>query len=604
MGIMNKMRQRMGIILIVLLVAFVITIVFDWGAGGVGTFMGGSDVVGVVEGKKVTIKDFYETYNMALEQYRRAGVELDLRTTEMIVQQTWENIVNQILWEKEINRLGIAISDEELFYHLENNPPEFLMDQEIFLTDGVFDRSKYLGVLYNPQGNEWVEVERYLRQNVLPYQKLNDLILSSVVADEYEILQKFIDRHTVFTADYIAAPLHMIPDTLIPLHEEDLLAYYHAHKDERFRESERRNLRIVFWPKIPSSRDSAAVIRDLDEIVIRHAEGESFEDLAEIFSEVRDLNLVGDLGWFAREDLEREYRNPVFSGKTGEILAPIIIGDEYHLIKVSDRKKEGGTDMARISLIVRRIDPINTYNYFASEAEAFILDVEAYGFNKALQNTEARLDTIRGGVARNIPFFGDAGYIPGLARWAFQNKPKKLSPVFENEQAFVVAELYGVTESAYIPFEEVRPAVERAVLAEKKKEKSSAMVSDARTAFLRGDSDLKTAADNNPFLEYRTLTFNLENPPYPVGTSPVLGDIVRNISMNAPSPPFLSGNYGYGLIRLTGRSPLDTELFLEKREELRDVILVEKQQAAFENWMNHLREKAEIKDYREQFGLN
>jgi parvulin-like peptidyl-prolyl isomerase len=604
MGIMNKMRQRMGIVLIVLLVAFVITIVFDWGAGGVGTFMGGSDVVGVVDGKKVTIKDFYETYNMALEQYRRAGVELDLRTTEMIVQQTWETIVNHILWEKEIERLGIVISDEELFYHLENNPPEFLMNQEIFLTDGVFDRNKYLNVLYNPQGNEWVEVEKYLRQNVLPYQKLNDLILSSVVADEYEILRKFIDRNTMFTADYIAAPLHLIPDTLVPLHEEDLLAYYHAHKDERFLESERRNLRIVSWPKIPSSRDSALVIRDLDEIILRHSEGESFEALAEIFSEVRDPGLVGDLGWFTREDLEREYRAPVLSGKKGEILDPVIIGDEYHLIKITDKKKEGGDDLVRISLIVRRIDPINTYNYFASEAEAFILDVEAYGFNKALQNSEARLDTIRGGVAKHIPFFGNAGYMPGLARWAFQNKPKRLSPVFENENAFVVAELYGITEAAYIPFEDVRPAVERAVLTEKKKEKSAVLVRDARAAFLRGDTDLKTAAENSPFLEYRNLTFNLENPPYPVGTSLVLGDIVRNISMNIPSLPFPAGNYGYGLIRLTGRSPLDTELFVEKREEIRDLILVEKQEAAFEHWLNYLKEKAEIKDYREQFGLN
>jgi hypothetical protein len=41
---MNKMRDRMGIILIILVLAFVVTIVIDWGGQAVfGTFMGGRD---------------------------------------------------------------------------------------------------------------------------------------------------------------------------------------------------------------------------------------------------------------------------------------------------------------------------------------------------------------------------------------------------------------------------------------------------------------------------------------------------------------------------------------------------------------------------------
>ena len=140
--------------------------------------------------KKITIKSFYETYNSALEQYRNAGIELDARMTESILQQTWETVISQILWEQEIDRLGITVSDEELYHHLEANPPEFLKTQEAFLTDGAFDYSKYLNILKNPQGNEWLEIENYLRSSVLPYQKLNDIIISSVIVDENEILQK------------------------------------------------------------------------------------------------------------------------------------------------------------------------------------------------------------------------------------------------------------------------------------------------------------------------------------------------------------------------------------------------------------------------------
>ncbi|MCK4531060.1 MAG: SurA N-terminal domain-containing protein, partial [Candidatus Marinimicrobia bacterium] len=180
--------------MIVLIAAFVITIVFNWGAGGVDTFMKDGDVVGVVNGEKITIKSFYEAYNSSLEQYRNAGIKLDARMTESILQQTWETVVSQMLWNQEIDRLGITVSDEELYHHLEANPPEFLKTQEAFLTDGAFDYSKYLNILRNPQGNEWLEIESYLRSNVLPYQKLNDIILSSVIVDENEVLQKFSDQ--------------------------------------------------------------------------------------------------------------------------------------------------------------------------------------------------------------------------------------------------------------------------------------------------------------------------------------------------------------------------------------------------------------------------
>ncbi len=413
MGIMDKMREKMGIIMIILIAAFVITIVFNWGAGGVDTFAKDGDVVGVVNGEKITIKSFYEAYNAALEQYRAAGVTVDARTSEAILKQTWETVVSQILWQQEIERLNITVSDEELYHYLEVNPPEFLKTQEVFLTDGAFDYGKYLNVLRNPQGNEWLEVERHLRANVLPYQKLNEMIVSSVVVDENEILQKFTDQSVIYSANYLSAPVYLLPDSIFSLYEEDLKDYYNENKDELYKRDESRSIRYVYWEKVPSSEDTAAVMLNLEDIALRYQEGESFEDLAQIFSEDIEEGTSGDLGWFSKSDLRKEYREPVFAAKPGEVLDPIIIGDEFHLIKVTDKKVEDGVEEANISLLIRRIDPLNTYDYFATEAEAFTLDFESYGFAKAYENVDAGLDTINGGFTKEFPYFcqiGGGGY--------------------------------------------------------------------------------------------------------------------------------------------------------------------------------------------------
>ena len=594
----------MGIIMIILIVAFVITIVFNWGAGGVNTFMKDRDVVGVVNGEKISIKSFYEAYNAALDQYRDAGVTVDARTSEAILQQTWETVVSQILWKQEIKRMGISVSDEELYHHLEMNPPEFLRNQEVFLTDGVFDYSKYLNVLRNPQGNEWIEIEKYLRDNVLPYQKMNDIILSSVVVDESEVLQKFSDQSVIYSANYLSAPVQSIPDSLFTVYDEDLKAYYEENKDDLYKQQERRKIRFVYWQKIPSAKDSADVLYDLEDIKLRCTEGENFDDLAQIFSEDQTEGASGDMGWFGKTELRPEYQKPVFSARVGDILEPIVIGDEYHLIKVTDKAVQDGKTKVRISLLVRRIDAVNTYDYFATEAEAFVLDVESYGFVRAYQNVEAKLDTLNGGFSKEFPYFGNLGYFPALAKWAYRSEKGDLSPVYENDQAVVVAELIGIEPESYMPLEDVKTSVQRGVLAELKLEKSSELVKEAYGTFMSGGATLLDLSNANPYLEYKSFSSSIEELPYPFGSTPAFADVLRNMAVNSISAPFPTGRNGSVFIQLTGRTPIDEELYVKKHDEIKQALLEEKQQVAYQSWIANLKEKADIKDYRVEFGLN
>lgn len=604
MGVMNKMRERMGIVLIVLVLAFVLTIVIDWGGGGVGTFMGGRDHVGTVNGEQIKINEFYEVYNQLLEQYRNAGMELDAQNTEMALQQAWETAVNQLLWEQEIERMGISITDEELFYYLEKNPPEFLKSQEVFLTDGEFDYQKYLDVLYNPQGNEWLEIEQYLRANVLPYQKLNDMIMTSVVVDEQELMQAYIDQYVEFEAAYVAVPAHKFADSLITYEEAELQAYYNEHKDSRFKEEERRNLRYVYWEKIPSPADTADVLEDLQDFALRHEEGEDFNELAEIFSDNQEEGLSGDLGWKKRSELPAEYRQAVEKAQSGEMLEVLNIGEEFHLIKLNDKRKKDGETEYHVSVLIRRLDPMNTYDYYASEAEAFSLDAESYGFTRALEDTEGKLDTVRGNFSRDFPYFNKLGYFPALAKWAFRSKTGDISSVFENEQAFVVAELYSVQPESYIPFEDVRASIVRALMAEKKAERSQALAESIHNAYLRGELAMEEAAEKYAPAEYKKIKFRLSNPPYPFASAPAFADVIRHLPENTVSDVFSAGQYGAAFVQLLDKSEIDQEEFQVRLPSLRNALLQEKQQMAYQKWIDNLREQAVIKDYRQEFGLN
>lgn len=604
MGIMDKMRKRIGIVMIVLIVAFMITIVFDWGSGGFSAFAKNRDIVGVVNGEKITIQSFYQSYNNALEQYRNADIKVDARTSEAILQQTWETVVSQTLWNQEIKKLNITVSDEELYYYLEANPPEFLQSQEAFLTDGAFDYGKYINVLKNPQGNEWLEVERYLRESVLPYQKLNNIIVSSVVVDEAEVLQAFTDQSLIYSLNYLEAPVHLLPDSIFEVYEEDLIKNYEANKEKLYKKKESREIRYVYWLKVPSSEDTAATLYNLEDIALRHKEGENFNELADIFSELSDDKITGELGWFNVNDIRREYKDAILLAKKGDVLDPILIDDEYHLIKINDTRKVKDLKEVNISLIIRTIDPLNTYDYFATEAEAFDLDFESYGFEKAFENVDAQLDTLKGGFSKEYPYFSSLGYFPSLAKWAYRSEVGALSTVYENEAAFVVAQLIGIVPESYLPLEDVRSSLERSVIASLKIEKAQDVLEKAYNDFLSKKTDLEKIANENDYLQYNSLSSTIDDLPYPYGSSPVFADVLRKLTIGKTSSPFETGHYGSAFIQLTGRTAIDEELYDQQYDKLKQTLLEEKRQDAYETWMQELRNKAEIKDNRVQFGLN
>ena len=69
MAVMTKMRELTKVILYTLVVAFVGTIIFDWGMNYTGRKTA-ANVIGKVNGEEISARQFDQTYAAQLEQYR------------------------------------------------------------------------------------------------------------------------------------------------------------------------------------------------------------------------------------------------------------------------------------------------------------------------------------------------------------------------------------------------------------------------------------------------------------------------------------------------------------------------------------------------------
>ena len=66
--------------------------------------------------------------------------------------------------------------------------------------------------------------------------------------------------------------------------------------------------------------------------------GESFDALAKENSECPSKKRGGDLGWFTRGKMVREFENAAFAGEKGCLVGPIKTQFGWHIIKVLDKK--------------------------------------------------------------------------------------------------------------------------------------------------------------------------------------------------------------------------------------------------------------------------
>jgi peptidyl-prolyl cis-trans isomerase D len=348
MPIMTRMRESMPIILFGLLIAFLITIIFEWGMDYLGMRGGGQDVVGSVDGQKITYKDFSELLKALSDQQKaQTGKEPDETQLKQLREQVWQTIVTQHLVEEEINRLGLSVTDQELVDWVRGeNPPEDLR-RNFVDTTGQFRKDLYEEFLSNPNqfirdpegreqnyGSRWLaDYEKNLRQRRLQ-EKLQSIILASVRVPEGEVRQRFMDQNLRYDAAYaLFDAAVLVPDSAVTVTDADLRSYYEENADQ-FKVDASRTLKYVYFPEKATASDSSGRQSDIAEAAAKARKGDDFLELVSMYSDRSDSG-----AFFNPGELSATLESALSSAKVGDIVGPVVDADGYHLLKVLGEKK-------------------------------------------------------------------------------------------------------------------------------------------------------------------------------------------------------------------------------------------------------------------------
>lgn len=702
-GIMNKMRDKMPLIIIILIICFLAMIVFEWGMNFLG--MNNQNLVfAKINGQEIK----YDEYNQMVENQaqqmmqQNGGKSLDDQQYQQIRDQVWQSLVQQTLVKQEQDKLGITVSDNEVLDWVYKRP-ETLPDpikQSFMDSTGMFNMAAYQNALTmkSPEATQfWSQVEAYLRE-IIRSQKLQAAVTGSILVTDADVLQKYNEQNKKSTFQYALLDLNSITDTnLFAVSDDEMKKYYDDNKEE-FKQEAAVKYRYAIFNDSPTADDSAttkkmlntlikdfkavkeadsalinfvnlnsltpfnnafqgpsaiqkgalnflfsakpgdvsevivdadgykvvrlletkdsgdvfvkashilvnfgtdtaAAKRKADEILARVKAGENINTLAQQLSEDPSAKTNGgDLGWFTKGAMVKEFEEAVFNNAPGSVVGPVKTSFGYHIIKV-DNKASKQFRFAELKETVKA--GARTKDNARNSALDFVKLVD----DGANFDTLARQMNLTVALTPEITkdgFIPLAGQNKNLIKWGFDNKAGKVHSPVKVQGGFGVFQIAEKISEGYKNFDSIKTTLIKPKLVLEKK--IAILMAQANTLKSQiQNNDLNTLKGIDPALQVGqvdSMTVAAPNPQ--IGNDPALNNAILQMNSGQISAP-IKTNRGVYIINMINTTPFDQANFDLQAPDIRRQMITERQQAMIQEWMAELQNQAEIEDNRDMY---
>ncbi len=468
---MQKLRASTKTILWIVVIAFILWLFIELGASLTG--FGGrtkpwqKGILAEVEGVKINYEDFERMISYAIQETLRTRPNKNLTPSELqnIREYNFFDVVRKIKLSKFDEKYrNLAFSSNLYTQILLINPPQEVLQDTNFYTNGQFDRNKFAQVLNDPRNRDYVINQIYrIRLDLLQELTGQDLALSLNIS-KAERAELYKIENTRFKIKYLGIKLYQIPDTAIPVEIKDLQAYYKKNKD-KFRLPPRAAMKIAEFKVIPTVDDTSMALERANTVIELFKQGEKFENLVRDFSDD-----AGEFGWIKKGDAKFDtIYKAVSELKIGEVAGPIRFRDGFYVFQVTEKARDS-VKLKDVFIGIRASE--NTYSETYRKAQEFLETAKKKGFEKAAKDLNINLlDTqefnIEGFFIPYVSLRNEA-----VKKFVKESRKKAISDIIKDEDSYKVFYIYYKDKGRIPEFEdnEVRGRIKGMYLADKKME--------------------------------------------------------------------------------------------------------------------------------------
>ena len=588
---------------------------------------GTHDVVATVDGRDITVGRFRRAYLQQMQQYRsQFGGNVDERLLKQLGID--QRIVQQMIDEEaalaEAHRLGITASDEEvrerilaLPYFQENgqfigdaryrqmlqmaNPPlrpdEF--EEQIRRSVAV---EKLRGAL-----TDWIaisegEVEsEFKRQNEkvklavvnFPADKFRDAVAGSVT--DADVAKTFEERKNDYRLPEKRKIKYAVIDTQslrerTQVSAEDVKRHYEDNQQQYSTPEQVRASHILF--KI-EGKDEAAVKAKAEEVLAKvKAPGVDFAKLANEYTEEEiGKTRGGDLDFFSRGRMAKEFEDAAFALEVGQISGVVKSPFGFHIIKLTDKKPATSRSLDEVR---SQIEDQIKWERAQAEAQRISDGVAPLLKKPADLDTVARPRGLTvsetGFFAREEPIAG-LGMAPAVSERAFEMKEGEVSDAIRTPQGFAFITVTGNQPARLPSLDEVKAKVRDDLVKKKAIDEARKKAAEIAPKLKAGDF---TATAKAAGLESQTSDLLSRGSAVPeAGVSPAVDAVAFTLPAGSVSDAIVTDN-GAVVVKVLEKKAVTPEEITAGKPHVREQLLGERRGRFYTSYMNKARERMKI----------
>ncbi len=594
-------RKKAKIIIYVTAFVFIVGMAI---MGISGLFERRSTSIGKIAGRNISYQEYMQWLQNTYQNYmaENPDVQPDEQTFERLNDQTWQQLVQKILFDQEIKRRRIRISDNQVIDKMKNDPPAFIKEAEVFHTDGVFDSELYLYTLrtgLTPNGQpldlSWLE---YHVRDQLPYELLFEKIKNEVTITEADVEQDYIMKNDKANAKVIFFDPTKI--TQVEVTDEEIEEYYNSNRDE-FKKKPSVRYDYVRFQMQPSERDQNEVLELAMAIYKQLIEGADFSAMAlEYSQDPGNAERGGDLDYFGRGRMVPEFEETAFNMEIGEISEPVKTQFGWHIIKLTDKRIGADNEPeVRASHILLRVEASElTKLEIKDKAEEFRQLVVKKGIREAAEESELTVME-SGPFEENAQFIQGVGRFEDLVEFGFAKRVGAVPDVKESANGdLYVLQIVEKLPERYDELTIVSNRIKTNLETNKKRE----LVKERAEEFFasKEPEEFLPAATREGWeiIEAQDVTIDRSIPR--IGKVDELNEAILAAN-SGEYTPLIKGERGAYLAFVEERSKPDMEYFAERKEFLMEEMSEREKNQHLNEWYRKLMEDAEIVDNRHLF---
>ena len=584
----------------------------------------GAGVIAKVAGGEISAEEVRTTARQMAQQDAQRYGEMAGKLMPFLIQQETQRAVEQLISRQallsEAQRMGLRVTPEEVKDELQHG-----RYAATFFPGGSFiGQVEYEDMLQRANLTP-AKFEEAVGNDIL-LTKLQALISGSASVSESEIHTQFIKQNSKVKFDYallkqddLRKGLHPTDEELKAFYEghkttyansipekrkvkyavvdtakaeagvqvtpDDLRAYYDQHRDQYRTPDQVKVSHILIKTPLPGpdgkvdEKGVAEAQRRAEDLLKQLKAGAKLEDLAKKYSEdPGSAKQGGSLGWIGKGQTVPEFEKAAFSLPKGQISDLVKSSYGFHIIRVDDKQD---AHVKTLDEVKAEIEPILKHQKAQQIAQKQADALLKLARDKGLDAAAAT----QGIPVINSDFFGRKDMLPGLGPAtqfmdavfaATEKSPPDMAPA---SQGIVVYQLQGIKPASTPTFEEIRSKVED----EFKNERSTALLSQKIQELsdrAKAEHDLKRAAKELG-ATVKTSDFVLPDGQVPdVGSMSGQAAVAFNMKPGEISGPINNGPTAVVLAVLENQQPTEAD-FAEKRDQIRDQLLMGKQQERF-----------------------